>query len=438
MRRLHPAVLLALFFIIALSCPALAQTTPPAPGNPLDPVRVAITAGRLEDAAKLLNSAPESKVDINDLYFLRGTLAMANGDYDKAIIYFRAILARNPRLNRVRLDLARAFYLKGDDAIAEYHFRLAEAAGLPPAVQANVDQILNEIKRRKKWDAGASFGIEPSTNINTATSDTTVNLYGIPYQLSQAAQKTSGVGVVGALAGSYQFDMTTNSRLVVGSSFNGTDFIQKDFDDNSANVFIGPRFLIGQASEATVEATATERWYGGQDYYTGGGARVEGKTTLSPRWQLDGAVAVQQLNYSPNYSVYTGPVTTVTAGATYGIDSVSFVRLDTAVIHEQTAVQAFRDTQYYIGPNYYREFPHGFIGNLGINTDLAYFEAPLAAFGVTRRDTTMNYQAGVSNRTINFFGFMPSMTYIHTNRYSDISLYSFTSDRVILGATQNF
>ena len=43
-----------------------------------------------------------------------------------------------------------------------------------------------------------------------------------------------------------------------------------------------------------------------------------------------------------------------------------------------------------------------------------------------------------SNRAVNFFGFMPSVTYIHTNRYSDISLYSFTSDRVILGATQNF
>jgi len=437
MHRPRFMFLLALFLII-FSASGRAQNMAPASANPLDAARAAISSGRLEDAKKILNSVPESKVDINDLDFLRGTLAVDNGDYDTAIIYFRAILARKPELNRVRLDLARAFYLKGDDAVAEYHFHLAEAAGLPPAAQANVDKILNEIKRRKKWGVDASFGIEPSTNINSATNAQTVDLYGTPYQLSQSAQKTSGVGVVGSLAGSYQFDLTTNSRLMVGSSVNGTDYIHHNFDDNSANAFIGPRILIGQASEATVEATATERWLGGQDYYTGGGGRVEGKTTLTPRLQLDGAVAVQQLNYSSNFSAFTGPVTTLSTGATYGLDAQSFVRLDGAVIHEQTAVAAFRDMQYYIGPNYYREFPHGFTGNLGVNADFAYFDAPLAAFGVKRHDTTMNYQVGVSNRTINLFGFMPVVTYIHTNRYSDIPLDAFNSDRVILGATQNF
>lgn len=430
--------LLALVLAIAGAIPVQAQSRAPAPVNPLDQARIAITTGRWEDAKKILYTVPEDGVDINDLDFLRGTLAADCGDYDTAIKNFRAILARNPSLNRVRLDLARVFFLDGDYAVAEYHFRLAEAAGLPPAVQANVDKFLDEIKRRKKWTADVSFGLEPSTNINSATSAQTVDLYGTPYQLSQSAQKTSGVGVVGSLSGSYQFDVTPNSRLIVGSSASGTDFIQKDFDDNSVNAFIGPRILIGKASEMTVEATATERWYGGQEYYTGGGGRVEGKTTLNPRLQLDGAVAVQQLNYSPSFSIYTGPVTTASAGATYGLDAQSFVRLDTAIIHEQTAVTAFRDTQYYIGPSYYREFPHGFIGNIGANADFAYFDAPLAAFGLTRHDTTLNYQVGISNRAFTLFGFMPVVTYIHTDRYSDIPIYAFNSDRMILGATQNF
>ena len=431
-------ILLALFFITIFSNAAYAQNVTPTSGNPLDPTRAAIAEGRLDEAESLLDSVRGDAVDRNDMYFLRGTLALARKNYDKAIIYFRAVLTRDPSLTRVRLDLARTFFLKGDDAAAEYHFHLAEAAGLPPAVQANVNKILDEIKRRKHWNVDSSFGVEPSTNINMATAAQTVNLYGTPYQLSQAAQKTSGVGVVAALSGSDQFRMTDNTRLVVGGTFNGTDFIQHDFDDNSVSAFIGPRFLIGQASEVTVEATATQRWYGGQDYYTGGGGRVEGKTTLSPRLQLDGSVAVQQLNYTQAYSPYTGPVTTVSTSATYGIDAVSSVRMDAAVIHEQTAELSFRDTQYYFGPNYYREFPHGFIGNFGVNADFTYFDAPLAAFGETRHDTTINYQVGVSNRTVNLFGFMPVVTYIHTNRYSDIPLYAFTSDRVILGASQNF
>jgi len=431
-------ILLALFFVTAFAVSASAEIVASAPVSPLDQARAALVAGQLDATEKILNSIQESSVDLNDLDFLRGTLAMDRKDYDRAIACFRAVLTRNPSLNRVRLDLARTFFLKGDDAVAEYHFHLAEAAGLPPAVQANVDKILDEIKRRKRWDADVSFGLEPSTNINAATSAQTVNLYGTPYQLSQSAQKTSGVGVVGALSGSYQAMLTPDSRLVVGSSLNGTDFIQKDFDDNSASAFIGPRFLLGPHAEATVEATATERWYGGQDYYAGGGGLVQGKVALSPQLQWEGAVAVQQLNYSSNFSPYTGPVTTVSTSLTYGLDSVSFIRLDGAAIHEQTAEKSFRDTQYYIGPNYYRELPRGFIGNLGVNADFAYFDAPLAAFGVTRHDTTMNYQAGISNRLFNLFGFMPSVTYIHTNRYSDVPLYAFSSDRMILGATQNF
>jgi hypothetical protein len=436
MRCPRIVLLLALIFVTVFPLQGQAQNISSA--SPLNQARIAISQGRLEQARALLNSADKSKVDINDLDFLWGTWFADCGDYDHAIEHFRAVLTRKPEMNRVRLDLARAFFMKGDYAVAEYHFRLAEAAGLPPPVQANVDKMLDEIKRRKKWTADASFGLQPSTNINSATTAGTVNLYGTPYQLSQSAQKTSGVGVVGSLSGSYQADMTSNTRLVVGSSVNGTDYFQHDFDDNSANAFIGPRFLIGKASEATVEATATQRWFGGQNYYSGGGMRVEGKTNVSPRLQLDGSVAAQQLNYSSNYSVYTGPVTTISGGATYGIDTQSFVRLDSGIIHEQTEVAAFRDTQYFIGPNYYHEFPRGFIGNVGVNADFALFDAPLEAFGVTRRDTTLNYQVGISNRKINLFGFMPVVTYVHTNRYSDINLYSFSSDRAILGASQNF
>jgi hypothetical protein len=424
-------------FIAALSATASAEQVKLTPRNLLDLARTSITSGRLDDADKLLAAVREDLVDRNDLDFLRGTLALAHKDYNKAITAFRSILTRDPSLNRVRLDLARALFLNGDYAIAEYHFRVAEAAGLPPGVQANVDKFLNEIKRRKHWSVDVTVGVQPDTNVNAATAVKTVNLFGTPYQLDQNAQKTSGVGFVGGLAGSYQLDMTDNSRLVMGGNLNDTDYAGRKFDDQSVGAFVGPRFLIGAVSEVTVEATSTRRWYGGQDYYWGVGGRVEGKTSLSPRWLLTGSIDVQKLTYDMQ-PLQTGPVTTVSSGVTYGIDAVSFVRMDGALIHEQTREQAFRDTQYFFGPTYYREFSHGFGVNLGVNVDFARYDAPLAAFDTTRRDTTVNYQVGVSNRNVNLFGFMPVVTYIHTSRYSDIPLYAFDRDRVTIGATQNF
>ena len=51
---------------------------------------------------------------------------------DRAIAEFRAILVARPNLVRVCLELARAFFLKGDDSLARRQFEIV-LAGKPPA-----------------------------------------------------------------------------------------------------------------------------------------------------------------------------------------------------------------------------------------------------------------------------------------------------------------
>ena len=55
---------------------------------------------------------------------------------DEAIAAFRAILVDSPELVRVRLELARAFFLKGEDTLARRHFEQVLAGRLPPPVAA--------------------------------------------------------------------------------------------------------------------------------------------------------------------------------------------------------------------------------------------------------------------------------------------------------------
>ena len=52
--------------------------------------------------------------------------------YDKAIEAFRAILVNRPELTRVRLELARVFFLKGQDGLAKRHFEVVLAGVVPP------------------------------------------------------------------------------------------------------------------------------------------------------------------------------------------------------------------------------------------------------------------------------------------------------------------
>ena len=68
--------------------------------------------------------------------------------YDKAIKSFGAILANRPELMRVRLELARTFFLKGQDGLARRHFEALLAGGVPPPVAANIRQFLAIMRAR--------------------------------------------------------------------------------------------------------------------------------------------------------------------------------------------------------------------------------------------------------------------------------------------------
>ena len=58
---------------------------------------------------------------------------------DEAIAAFRQILVADPNPVRVRLELARASFLKGEDSLARRHFEAVLAGGVPEPVAANTD-----------------------------------------------------------------------------------------------------------------------------------------------------------------------------------------------------------------------------------------------------------------------------------------------------------
>ena len=404
----------------------------------LDAARVAIAEHRLSDAARLLAAIPEgSPVDSNDLDFLKGTLAETEGNHGAAIDRFRAILARDPSIVRVRLDLARALFNNGEDSAASYHFRLAIADGLPPDVEANAQKYLAAIRRRKDWDLSISAGVAPDTNINAATVVKTVQLYGLPFQLDQNALKKSGVGFDGGISGDVQADLTEDSRLMLGGFGRDLDYEGRLYDDRSAGVFLGPRFILSDRSEITIKAEASRRWYGGQAYSASAGGRIESDVTLSSRWALDGSIDIQRVTYDQLPS-NTGIVFSVNLGGSYGIDGESFVRLDFSYVREQTSYAPFRDSQYGVAASYYRDLPWGFGALIGVGGVLAPYDAQDPVFDATRQDDVVYYRLGLSNKYLNLFGFTPVLNLNHTRRISNVDLYQFERDRAELAVTRNF
>ena len=96
--------------------------------------------------------------------------------YDQAIVVFRAVLINRPELIRVRLELARTFFLKGQDGLARRHFELVLAGGVPPPAAANIHRFLSVMRARKRWSGYFGAAFAPDSNLNAASESETIYL----------------------------------------------------------------------------------------------------------------------------------------------------------------------------------------------------------------------------------------------------------------------
>ena len=152
-----------------------------APGSVESDLNAAVALlqqGEVEEAIDVVRPHLPGDVRAVDLLFEAGMVMLGSARtmrpseaakreavLDASIAAFRAILAEHPGLVRVRLELARAFFLRGRDGLARRHFELALAANLPPPVAANVNLHLAEMRARKRWSAHFGFALAPDTNI---------------------------------------------------------------------------------------------------------------------------------------------------------------------------------------------------------------------------------------------------------------------------------
>ena len=168
--------------------------------------RALVREGKFNEALEILR--PQLKADVaeaNALFLLglaatgaaqQPDIAEAERDalLDEAIAAFRTMLIDRPDLVRVRLELARAFFLKGQDNLSRDHFERVLAGNPPQEVAANVRRFLSEIRARRRWSMYLSTAVAPDTNIGGASDERIIYIRGLPFRRDAEDLTTSGVG----------------------------------------------------------------------------------------------------------------------------------------------------------------------------------------------------------------------------------------------------
>ena len=387
----------------------------------------------------LLFALPAAAQDM-DALFREGVTAIrqaakAEGDrrdelLDKAIAAFRKMLVADPSLVRVRLELARAFFLKGEDTLARRHFEVVLAGKPPAGVALNVNRFLAEIRARKRWSVRVGVALAPDSNISARSDERTIliDVFGqrLPFTY-QGDDAESGIGIAAWAGGEYQYPLDPRWRLRVGGDFSRREYRGGDFDRMTLSGHLGPRWLIGRASEASVLASVRQSWLSDEEDWRDIGARVEGRHRLNWRTTALLNAARHERRYE-GQDDFDGPLTDISAGI--GWIATPTMRIDTALgwATQRTERERERNSSRWLRVGTTVQLPYGF--TVGGAATLRWTEyrgnwTPFVLDGGSRSDLTRTLRVNVHNRAFTVAGFSPQVSMVQEERTSNAQLHGY-------------
>lgn len=416
--------------LCALPLLGIAQTA-----DPLATLRRAIvTADWATAESQLTALAGRIDVDPNDLVFLTGMVAVGQQQHDRAITQFRRMLDRDPTLARVRLELARALFLKHDDDAARYHFELALAGKLPETVERNVRGYLAEIRRRRLWTFEVSGGLLPDSNINAGSNQQTVNIAGLPFTLSSEAREKSGFGALISMNATRSIALNADWQLRGFASLLRRDYTDSRFDDMILRVGIGPRRVFANG-EFGMAPFSSERRFGNDILNRSDGLRLDGAVQITAREILEGSVEWQRFVY-PDRPGRDGDVLWAYLGGRFLVNTSTQLTYGLDSYDERAEDPTFRNQAIGYSLGALKDWTGGVSTALSMRTARTEYDGRQPLFGEYRNERLTTWTLTLTKRDWTVLDFAPALSVTNFRSVSSIPFYSFDRTQVLLAFTR--
>ena len=445
--------LLALLVVFATTSVVASGNRPHLSSDPVvNRARALIEGGRNGEALQVLRPLAPAHPDRTDVLFLVGLAALGAAQVpetaeseraaylDEAVAAFHAILIDRPGLVRVHLELARALYLKGDDDLSREHFERVLAGRPPPAMAVNIQRFLETIRARRRWTGHFGATLAPDSNINTASDERVIYIGGLPFHRDAAGTARSGLGAVLWGGGEYQHPLGGRLRLRTGADLARREYAGSKFDQTFLSAHVGPRWLVGQATEISLLGSARRRWTGGKPHSHELGTRLEAIHRFSRQLAAHGRASWHQRDYEQDESL-NGPHTALSVGGIWQATPTMQVDAIVGSTHEHPRSPLWRNSGRWGRLSASVELPRGF--TVGVSRELLWTRykgswAPFTPDGSTRKDRTRVLRASVLNRSFTVFGFSPQLVLVNEIRTSNAQLYDYRRNRAELQFVRQF
>jgi hypothetical protein len=215
-----------------------------------------------EPILALLAHDPDPDVR-NEARFRQAMLLETKGRDRDAAVLLRRILDDKPNAAPVRLKLAATLQKMGDEQAALRELRAVRTTDLPPTVARFVDRMSASLQASKPFGVQVELALAPDSNVNRATkSDTLGTVFG-DFTLDDKAKSGLGAAIRGMAHA--RLHLSDDLNLAARAGLEGNIYRDKDFNDISLDLSVGPEFRLGR-TRFTAEAGLVQQWYGMQPY----------------------------------------------------------------------------------------------------------------------------------------------------------------------------
>lgn len=388
----------------------------------------------------LLMQSSQQEISI-EAAFILSQIYVSQEEYNRAIELLIGILNRFPSLARVRLELARAYYLNKNWDDARFHFELVKGGqDIPPEVIANVDLYLQAIRRQKNWSLEVGLGYVPDSNLNQATGNTeecistSMGLF-----CRRLDDKKSGHGARFNVTGNYYWKLSKNFgiRNTVGVYLTGYD--EDDYNDYIFYAASGPRLLFGD-SEVSLQPTYTRRLYGGDSYSESYGLRLDMQNDFG-RLILASGGAFRKNDYADNYvhSQLKGQEYQYYLMPRLILTNQSFVQAGLEFTRDETENDVYGSDRWRYSLGWYYFFKYGFsLFVEGSLTQATYHEGKWYITDdhlldyAKRRDLIKGLTVELGSNIWEGLGIRPTLQYTYTRQDSNIWSHEYDRHRLNL------
>ena len=359
---------------------------------------------------------------------------------NEAIGAFHTMLVRDPALVRVRLELARAFFLKREDDLARRHFEHVLASDVPDAVKENVNLFLAEIRARDRWSFNLGVALAPDSNISGGSDERIIYIYGLPFERDAEELTTSGIGLSVWGGAEYQAPISDRLRVRAGAQASRREYERSVFDQHFVALHLGPRWLLDAATELSLLASARQHWSGTAPSYRDLGGRLEVGHRLGPRLTAFARASWHDRHYRTQAHL-DGPGWDATLRGSWVVTPTVRAELSGGYAQRRPEFRRERHRGRWLGAGVTVALPLGFTVGGGADVRWTDYEPgwfPFIADGGPREDRTRSYRLSTHNRAFTLMGFSPELALIHETRDSNAQLHDYSRTSGELRFVQQF